>query len=86
MEHQFLDKFGQPELAPVTRIDIVALGGHIPSCIVKSTSFSMESRESLRTSSVVKIIEFGEAFFKDKAPVTLHTPLAVWAPEVIYGD
>ena len=32
------------------------------------------------------MIDFGEAFFKDSVPDTLHTPLAVRAPEIIFGD
>ena len=40
----------------------------------------------LLSSPTVKIIDFGEAFFKDSVPGTLHTPLSVRAPEVIFGD
>lgn len=59
----------------------------MPSYLVQPTSFLVDSvRESLRSSPIVKIIDFGESFFDDQAPVKLHTPLAVRAPEVVFGD
>lgn len=38
------------------------------------------------SSPTIKIIDFGEAFFADSSPRTLHTPLSVRAPEVVFGD
>lgn len=63
-----------------------ALGDHLPPYIVRPTSFSFVDRKSLRPTQVVKIIDFGEAFLKSTAPAALHTPLAVRAPEAMFGD
>lgn len=85
-EQQFFDKFGKPEVAHITRTDSTALTENIPSYIVRPASVPAGICQSLRMSSSIKIIDFGEAFVKGKAPDTLHTPLAVRAPEVIFGD
>ncbi|TID13091.1 kinase-like protein [Venturia nashicola] len=34
----------------------------------------------------IKIVDFGESFMSDDVPDTLHTPIAVRAPEVIFGE
>ncbi|KAG9255598.1 serine protein kinase [Emericellopsis atlantica] len=34
----------------------------------------------------IKIVDYGESFFDTEPPVTLHTPLAVRAPEVVFED
>lgn len=85
-EQQFLKKFGKIETAQVTRKDGAALIANTPSYIVRPASFSAEICQSLRTSSFIKIIDFGEAFLKRQAPRSLHTPLAVRAPEALFGD
>lgn len=85
-EQQFLEKFGKPEIAQVTMIDGTALTRNTPSYIVRPASLPAGICQSLRTSSSVKIIDFGEAFLKSQAPQNLHTPLAVRAPEALFGD
>lgn len=77
--------FGEPETAAVSRTDGVALDDHVPSYMTRPASFSAGLRESLRLPPVVKIIDFGESFLKGKAANKLHTPLAVRAPEVVFG-
>ncbi|KAH8158804.1 hypothetical protein CIB48_g9450 [Xylaria polymorpha] len=85
-ELQFLEKFGRPETAPVRSVDGIALTAHLPNYIVRPISFHVRSmREGLRTSTV-KIIDFGEAFFRSQSAVAVHTPLAVRAPEAIFDD
>lgn len=37
-------------------------------------------------SNPVKIIDFGESFTQTNKPTTLHTPLAMRAPEIILRD
>lgn len=74
----------KPETAPVSRLDGKPLDGNVPSYLVWPAPF--RAKELLRASPAVKIIDFGEAFFTDDAPKTLHTPLTVRAPEVLFGD
>lgn len=85
-EQQFLEKFGKPEIAQLIRKDGTALTENTPSYIVKPASLPAGICQSLRTSSSIKIIDFGEAFLKRQAPRSLHTPLAVRAPEALLGD
>lgn len=85
-EQQFFEKFGKPEIAQVTRTDGAALPGNVPAYLVRPASLPAGFCQGLNTSSSIKIIDFGEAFLKSQPPATLHTPLAVRAPEVIFGD
>ncbi|KAI0502815.1 kinase-like domain-containing protein [Xylaria bambusicola] len=85
-EVQFLEKFGRPETTPVRSVDGMALTAHLPNYIVRPISFHARGmREELRRSTV-KIIDFGEAFFRSQSAVAVHTPLAVRAPEAIFDD
>ena len=83
-ERSFFERLGSPHASPVTRIDGKCLPSNIPSHIVRPATFRM--RDILRLSSTIKMMDFGQGFFKDSVPDTLHTPLAVRAPEVIFGD
>ncbi|KAI1744986.1 kinase-like domain-containing protein [Xylaria scruposa] len=85
-EQEFVDALGQPEIGPVQRTDGHALEIHVPPYIVRPTTFkAKEVLQSLRA-PVVKIIDFGESFLPDQTPATLHTPLVVRAPEVLFDD
>ena len=83
-ERSFFERLGSPHASPVTRLDGECLISNVPSHIVRPASFRM--KDILQISPTVKIIDFGEAFFRHSVPDTLHTPLAVRAPEVIFGD
>ena len=82
-EESFLDRLREPEIRPVGRLDGKPLGENVPSHIVRPAPFR---KNDILSSPSIKIIDFGEAFLKNNAPKTLHTPLAVRAPEVIFGD
>lgn len=83
-EPNFLDKLGIPETGTVRRRDGKSLEGNVPSYLVRPAQF--RKRDMLLQSPSVKIIDYGEAFFNNNPPYTLHTPLSVRAPEVIFGD
>lgn len=74
---------GTPELGPVQRVDGKPLEPGVPRYIVRPSSFPIDS---FALSEAIKIVDFGEAFFDAEPPVTLRTPLAVRAPEVVFGD
>ncbi|KAI3327970.1 kinase-like protein [Xylariaceae sp. AK1471] len=85
-EQEFIDTLGQPELGRVQRTDGSAPEIHLPSYIVRPALFQAKDvLQSLRA-PVVKIIDFGESFLPNQAPATLHTPLVVRAPEVLFDD
>ncbi|GAB0136264.1 hypothetical protein EsDP_00004571 [Epichloe bromicola] len=82
-ERDFIAKLGKPETGVVTRSDVQPFGYNVPTQIVRPAFFR---RDILLSCPSVKIIDFGEAFFSDNAPSTLHTPLPVRAPEIVFGD
>lgn len=83
-ERTFFDRLGEPETGPVNRRDGKSLAGNVPSHIVRSARF--RKRDILQSSASIKIIDYREAFLTTNVPSTLHTPLPVRAPEVVFGD
>ncbi|OJD15291.1 CMGC protein kinase [Emergomyces pasteurianus Ep9510] len=82
-EEGFTEMLGKPEIGYVRRSDGKDLEPGIPEYIVKPTSYRAHSWNSAQS---IKIIDFGESFLPTAIPQTLHTPLAVRAPEVIFQD
>ncbi|RDW61130.1 uncharacterized protein DSM5745_10628 [Aspergillus mulundensis] len=80
-EQEFVETLGEPEIGRVYNTDRKDLGPGVPQYIVRPAR-----RFSSRSPSFVKIIDFGESFLQQSAPHSLHTPLPVRAPEVIFGD
>ncbi|KAI3338693.1 kinase-like domain-containing protein [Ustulina deusta] len=85
-EQEFINMLGQPELGRVQRTDGSAPEIYLPSYVVRPGPFKAKDiLQSLRA-PVVKIIDFGESFLPHQTPATLHTPLVVRAPEVLFDD
>ncbi|KKA16434.1 hypothetical protein T310_9977, partial [Rasamsonia emersonii CBS 393.64] len=82
-EGEFIEILGKPEIGHVRRSDGKALEPGIPEYIVRPASYWTHSWPS---SNSIKIVDFGESFLHTTIPQTLHTPLPVRAPEVIFGD
>ncbi|KAJ9203259.1 hypothetical protein DTO164E3_2730 [Paecilomyces variotii] len=82
-EEKFIELLGTPEIGYVERGDGKALEPNIPEYIVRPASYRTFPWPS---SSSIKIVDFGESFLHTTIPQTLHTPLPVRAPEVIFGD
>lgn len=85
-ERDFIARLGEPEMGLVTRRDGKSLSSNIPTCIVRPSSFRHKDVQRLLSSPSIKIIDFGESFFNYDALNTLHTPLPVRAPEIVFGD
>ncbi|KAJ4226658.1 hypothetical protein NW760_008729 [Fusarium oxysporum] len=85
-ERCFIARLGEPEMGLVTRRDGKSLSSNIPTCIVRPSSFRHKDVQRLLSSPSIQIIDFGEAFFNYDALNTLHTPLPVRAPEIVFGD
>lgn len=82
LEGEFIEALGKPEIGHVRRNDGKALEVGIPEYIVRPAvhrSQSWSSRE-------IKIIDLGESFLQSSVPQTLHAPLPVRAPEIIFRD
>ncbi|KAI0809938.1 kinase-like protein [Xylaria sp. FL0064] len=85
-ESEFIETLGQPEIGQIRRRDGSDVEFHVPPYAVLPTTFKKEHvLQSLRA-PVAKIIDFGESFLPDQAPATLHTPLVVRPPEVLFND
>lgn len=82
-ENDLLKKITIPKTGPVTRLDREDLTTEVPKYLVWPTSLSTDAPAAYDN---IKIIDFGEAFRPEDRPQTLHTPLAVRAPEIIFGD
>ena len=82
-EGKFNEMLGKPDIGYVRRSDGKALEPGIPEYIVRPASYLAHSWNSAQS---IKIIDFGESFSRTTAPQTLHTPLLVRAPEVIFQD
>lgn len=82
-ESDLLDELGEPEMGLVTRSDGKPLEANVPTHIVRPARFRTST---VLSSPSIKIIDFGEAFLNSNVPSTLHTPLSVRAPEVVFGD
>lgn len=82
-EKKFVEMLGTPEIGYVQRRDGKNLEPGIPEYIVKPTPNRTHSWNSAQT---IKIIDFGESFLHTAIPQTLHTPLPVRTPEVIFQD
>lgn len=82
-EEAFFEMVGKPEIGRVQRRDGNDHELGVPEYIVKPTSYRTCLWNSAQS---IKIIDFGESFSCPAVPHTLHTPLPVRAPEVIFQD
>lgn len=82
-EAELLQKLGSPDIGAVTRTDGKPLEPNLPADLVRPTSYPADIPLSQQH---IKIIDFGESFLNTNVPETLHTPLCVRAPEVIFGE
>jgi len=82
VESEFINVLGKPEIGYVRRNDGKALEPGVPEYIVRPAVYRSQSWWSHE----IKIIDFGESFLQSFAPETLHTPLPVRAPEIIFKD
>lgn len=82
-EDELMEKLGEPETGAVTRVDGGPLEDNVPRYLMYPAYLGLA--RSI-TAPVVKLIDFGESFTPSKKPETLHTPMVVRAPEVIFKD
>lgn len=55
----------------------------MPKYLVRPAAYPVEG---LRSVFDIKLIDFGESFFENESPKTVHTSLSLQAPEVVFGD
>ncbi|CAG8374603.1 unnamed protein product [Penicillium salamii] len=84
-EDKFIEILGVPDIGLIHRTHEKSLDLEpgIPKYLVRSTSYQPCSWISTPS---IKIIDFGESFTRTESPKTLHTPLSVRAPEIIFQD
>lgn len=84
-EAELVGKLGSPQIGSITRKDGQPLEPGIPPYLVEPASYPGEMFFSF-SQPKFKLIDFGGSFSSDDIPRTLHTPLAVRAPEIIFAD
>ncbi|KAI5196896.1 kinase-like protein [Aureobasidium subglaciale] len=83
-EDELFKKLGTPRIGQVTRSDGSPLGHEVPDYLVWSARLPTADLNTAKPS--IKLIDFGESFFLNDRPQTLHTPLAIRAPELLFDD
>lgn len=82
-DERFYQEFGIPRCDAIKRKDGDPLGLDVPEYRVAPAEHELNTPSS---SHSIKIVDFGGAFLNTKPPRTLETPLAVRAPEIVFGD
>ena len=82
-ETNIMKMLGQPEIGDVTTRDEGILEPGVPRYLVWPVAFPMPRSPDDWS---IKVVDYGESFLRDQVPKTLHTPLVVRAPEVIFQD
>jgi serine/threonine protein kinase len=82
-EDEFFRKLKPPEIGQITRMDGKPLEPGMPEYLVRPASYPVALALA---SCPIKLVDFGETFMSNDIPGTLHTPLPVRAPEIIFGD
>ncbi|KAL8726817.1 MAG: hypothetical protein Q9181_005914 [Wetmoreana brouardii] len=82
-EEELMQKLKSPVIGAAQRKDGRPLEPGMPEYLVRPTHYPTDQASSLKS---IRIIDFGESFFDTGIPDTLHTPLVVRAPEIIFHD
>ena len=82
-ESAILELLEEPETEPVIRSDDKPIESCKPSYIVAPVSIEPEE---LHSDLEIKLLDFGQSFTSLTRPNTLHTPLALRAPEILLQD
>ncbi|CAD0032221.1 unnamed protein product, partial [Aureobasidium pullulans] len=83
-EEELSKKLGKPRVGPVSRPDGEPLESGMPEYLVWPARLPANDPNFEKSS--VKLIDFGESFMSDNKAETLHTPLVLRAPEVLFQD
>ncbi|CAD0111742.1 unnamed protein product, partial [Aureobasidium uvarum] len=83
-EDELFEKYGHPRTGAVSRADGSPIESGVPEYLVWPARFPM--RDLALEELSIKLIDFGESFFPHDKPKTLHTPIAVRAPEILFED
>lgn len=77
-------KFGEPSQIPTRRLDDGPLGPGVPSYSIFPADIVIPA-DQIKYSQI-KISDFGEAFFPNSQPKTLHTPMLLLPPENFFQE
>lgn len=83
-EAEIFEALGHPEPDELTRVDGQPLGQSVPSQLVQSAQWTGWPLDDDEDDENIRIIDFGEAYDKDAAPVRLAQPDGLQAPETIF--
>lgn len=85
---EFRDKYGEPEMVPISRVDDKPLTANVPAYAVKPLYLGKKAQEfTLADSQGLILNDFGEAFCpatEQRLGSECNTPLAKKAPEALF--
>lgn len=81
---QIHERFGEPSMNTVSRLDDQPLGPEIPPYTVEPVYFWSPGHET--PDAQIKIIDFGEASSSNDEREKLHTPMPLRAPESFFNE
>jgi serine/threonine-protein kinase SRPK3 len=82
-EETLLNRLGRPRTNLVSTLDGRPLPPGMPKYLVWPAD-TLVDKSNVETP--IKLIDFGESFLPGERPQSLHTPLALRAPELLLGD
>ena len=83
-EAELFEALGHPEPDELTRADGEPLGQSVPSQLIQPAQWTGWPLDDDEDDENIRIIDFGEAFDKDTAPVRLAQPDGLQARETIF--
>ena len=82
-EEAVINRLGRPRKGAITRSDGEPVEVSVPKYLLWPATIRFDQ---VASSFNVKIIDYGESFLPGDQPSTLHTPLGLRAPEVMFQD
>lgn len=83
---ELFEILGLPESEELIRLDGEPLGEGIPKQLIKSSQWVGWPDEDDEDDDDIRVIDLGEAFYKDAVPKRLAQPSGLQVPETIFAD
>lgn len=83
-EDELFETFWYPQTGPISRTDGSPLEIGVPKYLVGAADYTVG--DLVLEEYPIKLIDFGESFLPHNQPKTLHTPMAVRAPELLFEN
>lgn len=81
---ELFEKYWHPQTSPVSRTDGSPLEAGVPKYLVGAADYTVG--DLVLEEYPIKLIDFGESFLPHDRSKTLHNPMALRAPELLFED